>query len=109
MATIETAWRKTDGPAHYHGGEVVIALGDRVELRGWLRKRRGAVTYFPGVSVVHAEMEHGGLYWVGIAVDNGTFTGILIDPDTGCTLEKLVFLERGTVDSLPPLPADDEW
>lgn len=109
MATIETAWRKTDGPAHYHGAEVAVELGDRVEYRGVFRKRRGVVNYVPGISAVHPEMEHGGLHWVGISYDNGIFTGVLVDPDTGCTLERLVFLSRGEGDAIPPLPEDSEW
>lgn len=104
MATIETAWKKSDGPVRYHGGEVTTQLGDRIELRGLFRRRRGVVNYVPGISRAHAEMEHSALYWVGVAFDNGTFTGVLVDPDTGCTLKRLVFVERGSTDSVAPLP-----
>ena len=104
MATVETAWRKTDGPARYDGSQVEVLLGDRVELRGWIRRRQGAVNYVPGISEPHAEMEHNALYWIGIALDGGTFTGMLIDPDTGCVLKKVVFLERGSIDQVPPPP-----
>ena len=104
MATVETAWKKTDGPVRYHGGETTTQLGDRVLLRGWIRRRRGAINYVPGISEAHEEMEHDALYWVGIAVDGGTFTGVLVDPDTGCTLEQLVFLERGSIESVEPIP-----
>ena len=109
MATIETAWRKTDGAACYYAGKVAIELGDRVECRGLFRTRRGCVNYVPGISAVHPEMEHGGLYWVGVSFDNGTFSGILIDPDTGCAQKKLRFVERGKPGNVPPLPADGEW
>jgi hypothetical protein len=73
------------------------------------RKRLGVVNYVPGISAVHPEMEHGGLYWVGITFDNGTFTGVLVDPDMGCTLKKLILLSRGEGDAIPPLPNDSEW
>ena len=104
MATVETAWKKSDGPVHYHGGTVPTLLGDRIELRGWIRRRRGVINYVPGLSPPHAEMEHNALHWVGIALENGTFTGILVDPDTGQVLKKVVFLGRGSIDSLAPLP-----
>lgn len=104
MATVETAWRKSDGPVHYHGGKVATHVGDRVELRGFVRKRRGVVNYVPGISPKHAEMEHDALHWVGVTFDNGTFTGVLVDPDTGCTRKGLVFLGRGSLDSTRSLP-----
>ena len=109
MATFETAWRKTDGPACYHGTKLAIELGDQIEYRGLFRKRRGVVNYVPGISPVHPEMEHDAMYWVGVAFDNGTFTGVLVDPDTGCVRKQLVFLRRGEGASIPPLPEDDEW
>jgi len=104
MATAETAWRKEHGPVRYHGGVTTIRPGDRIEFRGLLRRRRGSVNYVPGLSPPHAEMEHDGLYWVGIAFDAGTFTGVLVDPDTGCTHERLVFVARGSAETVAPLP-----
>jgi hypothetical protein len=93
----------------YFGGEVTAQLGDRIELRGLLRKRRGVLNYVPGLSVPHPEMEHHALHWVGIALDNGTFTGVLVDPETGWTLKQLVFVGRGLMDggaSVPAAPFD---
>lgn len=107
MATVDTAWKKTDGPVRYFGGTVTAQLGDRVALRGVFRKRRGALNYVPGISPPHEEMEHNALYWVGVALENGTFTGVLVNPDTGEILRQVVFLERGSadqVDSIPPAP-----
>lgn len=109
MATVETAWKKTDGPACYYGASTRIALGDRVALRRLFRKRSGVVNYVPGLSPTHSEMEHGGLHWVGVAFDDGTFTGVLVDPDTGCTLKRLIFIERGEEQAFPALPNDGEW
>ncbi|MBL8470282.1 MAG: hypothetical protein JNM98_00660 [Rhodocyclaceae bacterium] len=106
MATIHTAWKKTDGPVRYHGGQPDTRLGDRVEIRGWFRKRRGIVNYVPGISPPHGEMEHNLLYWVGVSFERGDFTGILVDPDTGCVLKKVVFLERGAADAAKPLPPE---
>jgi hypothetical protein len=83
-----------------------VRLGDRVEIRGFFRKRRGVINYVPGISPPHGEMEHDALYWVGISFTGGSFTGILVDPDTGCTLKKIVFLERGATEDATPLPPE---
>jgi hypothetical protein len=106
MATIHTAWKKTDGPVRYHGGQPEVRLGDRVEIRGFFRKRRGVINYVPGISPPHGEMEHNALYWVGISFARGDFTGMLVDPDTGCTQKKIIFLERGAAEDAAPLPPE---
>jgi hypothetical protein len=106
MASIYTAWKKSDGPAKYHGGQTDIRLGDQVELRGLFRKRRGIVYYVPGISELHGEMEHNGLYWVGVSFPNGSFTGIVVDPDSGCLGKKVQFLERGPASAAKPLPSE---
>jgi len=106
VATIHTAWKKTDGPVRYHGAQNQVRLGDRVEMRGLFRKRHGVINYVPGISPVHGEMEHNGLYWVGVSFLDGTFTGIIVDPDTGCIRKKVVFLERGVAETAPPLPPE---
>ena len=104
MAAVETAWKKSDGPVRYFGGEVTAQIGDRIELRGRFRKRRGILNYVPGISVPHPEMEHHALHWVGIALDNGTFTGVLVDPETGWTRKLLVFVGRGSMDGVASVP-----
>lgn len=106
MATIHTAWKKTDGSVRYYGGQIEVNLGDRVEILGFFRRKRGVINYVPGISPLHREMEHNGLYWVGVSFVSGEFTGIPVDPDTGCTLKKLVFLERGAAESATPLPPE---
>ncbi|MGC4073570.1 MAG: hypothetical protein QM760_13850 [Nibricoccus sp.] len=106
MATIHTAWKKTDGPVKYYGGQPEVLLGDRVEIRGFFRKRRGIINYVPGISTPHGEMEHNALFWVGISFSGGEFTGMLVDPDTGCTLKKMAFLERGAEQEATPLPPE---
>lgn len=104
MATVTTAWKKADGPVRYHGSDTNVELGDRIEVRGLLRRRRGIVDYVPGISEPHAEMEFNALHWVGISFDDGTFTGVLVDPDSGCVARKVVFLERGPMDPERRLP-----
>lgn len=109
MATAETAWKKSDGPVRYSCGTREVVLGDRILLKGLLRRRDGSVNYVPGLSHLHSEMEHNSLYWVGIAFDDGTFTGVLVDPDTGRVPKKVIFLERGEGSgprALPEAPFD---
>jgi hypothetical protein len=106
VASIYTAWKKTDGPVRYHGGQTDVRLGDQVEIRGLFRKRRGVINYVPGISAPHGEMEHNALYWVGISFAGGRFTDVLVDPDTGCTLKKVVFLDRGAAEAATPLPPE---
>jgi hypothetical protein len=104
MATYQTAWKKSDGPVRYFQNDREIHLGDRIELRGLLRKRRGSVNYVPGISDPHPELEHNALFWVGVALDNGTYTGAIVDPDTGCTRQQVRFLERGPTDAIASVP-----
>ena len=104
MATLETAWKKSDGVVRYFESDTAVELGDRVMLRGWFRKHNATVNYVPGISEYHPEMEHNALCWVGVALDNGTFTGEIVDPDTGCTRMHVVFFDRGSMKSVEPVP-----
>jgi hypothetical protein len=106
MATIQTAWKKTDAPVKYAGIQTAVRLGDQVELRGLFSKRRGTVNYVPGISPPHSEMEHGGLYWVGVSFANGSFCATLVDPDTGCLKKKISFLIHGAPEAVPPIPPE---
>jgi len=108
MVTAEEAWKKTDGSVRYHESETIVELGDYVKVKGWFRTKKGRVNYVPGKSEYHAEMEHNSLYWVGVAFDNGTETGILVDPETGCVLKSLAFLDRGSSEGVRLL-ADAPW
>jgi hypothetical protein len=90
----------------YYGGSVDVQLGDRVEVRGLFRKRQGIVNYVPGISTTHGEMEHNGLYWVGISFSDESFTGIIVNSDTGCIKKKILFWERGPADAATPLPPE---
>ena len=104
MVTAENAYTKEDGPVSYHLGHTTVELGDYVILRGWLRKKRGVVNYVPGISFPHDEMEHNSLYWIGIQLDKGTFTGVVVEPDTGCVRKKVQFVSRGNAENLTSIP-----
>lgn len=88
----------------YFDGETPVLLGDRVQLRIFLRRRTGQVTYVPGISAVSDEMEHGGLTWVGIQVDNGPTVGKLVDPSSFALQKGICFLGRADLATSPILP-----
>ena len=108
MATIETAWRKEHGPVRYYASDLPVNLGDVVELRVWFKWRRARINYVPGISKANGEMEHNGLFWIGITREDGNFAADIVDPDTGCTRKIVRFLSRGSKDQLPPVP-DEPW
>jgi hypothetical protein len=84
--------------AFYPDGPAALP-GDRVELRVWVklfRKLPGTVVYVPGISKRRGEMEHGGLTWVGIRLDDdGTVVGWFVDPATRRMKKGVRFLGRG--------------
>ena len=67
----------------YFESDTDVQLGDHVRYRSallWWRWKPGRISYVPGVSEIHPEMEHGGLQWVGVSGIDGTFRGILVEP-----------------------------
>jgi hypothetical protein len=81
----------------YFDGSTLVSLGDHVEVRGlilFFLRKKGRVVYVPGISKHNPEMEFNGLSWVGVDFDDGTFSGTLVDPKTGCLQEIVKFLER---------------
>lgn len=85
-----------------------VDLGDVVELRVWFIWRRARISYVPGISKPHGEMEHNGLFWIGIVRDDGRFVADIVDPDTGSTRKIVRFVSRGSADGLPPVP-EEPW
>lgn len=109
MATFQTAWKKSDGPVRYSDRITTVELGDQIKVRTLFGSRCGVITYVPGNSRVNDEMEHGCMHWVGITFEkrnliSGTFSGVLVDPDSGCTLKKLIFIKRGSKENARSFP-----
>lgn len=79
------AAQPSDVAVSYYDG-APVRLGDRVELRVWVRlfrKSAGVVVYVPGISKRRPQMEHSGLVWVGVQLDDGgTVIGSFVDPAT---------------------------
>ena len=90
----------------YHDRTTPVLLGDRVQLRVFLRSRTGQVTYVPGISAINEELEYGGLTWVGIQVDNGPAVGKLVDPGSSSLEKGVRFVGRGTPTHPPIRPSE---
>jgi len=91
---------KTDssGAVFYGDGATQVLPGDHVEMRVWAHlftKESGVVTYVPGISKLHREMEHGGLAWAGIRLGDGTVVGSVVDPNTRRLKKGIKFVCRG--------------
>jgi hypothetical protein len=82
----------------YADGSPVLP-GDHVELRVWVRlfrKVAGTVVYVPGISKRRPQLEHSGLSWVGIRLDDsGTVVGSWVEPDTKRLQKGVKLLGRG--------------
>jgi len=96
-------------PVLYADGVTRVLPGDEVIYKGWFFKRRGRVTYVPGISRKHGEMEHHGLTWVGISREKGGSVGCVVDPNTSRLRRNVVFVQRSsrTDDAITPETAFD--
>jgi len=98
----------------YSGQDVEVLEGDVVEYKPLLlfwKRRRGRVSYVPGISKFHPEMESNGLTWLGVSGDDGTFRGIFIDPETQRVKSDVRFVSRGRDRNyfVPDEIKEDEW
>ena len=87
----------------YSEGEVDVRLGDHVTYKSmyfWRDAQPGRVIYVPGQSPVRAAMEHDGMYWIGVAGDDGTHRRGLIDPVTFQVQPTIRFQRRSEDDAL---------
>ena len=86
-------------PIRYSGSDVEVRFGDHVEYRSmlfWRGWKPGRVSYVPGTSKLHPEMEHDGLQWIGVSGDNGTFRGVLVEPSDRQIQRSVRFLSRSS-------------
>jgi hypothetical protein len=97
----------------YANSAETVELGDHVTYRSmlfWWKWKPGRVSYIPGVSPRHPEMEHDGLTWVGIAGADGTYHPILVEPDSSLLQKTVRFTRRtdgGTLLTPDQIPAED--
>jgi hypothetical protein len=86
----------------YHGTEIEIELGDRVEMSRWIRKPvRGVVCYIPGISSPHSDLEYEGIRQWAIRAEDGAIYPILYEPLRFKPPAKIKFLGRGNEGILP--------
>jgi hypothetical protein len=90
----------TDGGAEpklfYHGTDVDVRLGDRFEMKRFLRKPiRGTVVYMPGVSPPNPGMEWPEFSRWGVQLDDGTMLSWPYLPAQLQPEKRLLFVSRG--------------
>lgn len=93
-------------PVTYHDGKTAVLLGDHVEMRFFFRRTQGRITYVPGLSKPHSEMEFGGLTWVGINLERGWVIKEVVDPESGKLKKGIKFLGRSTTPVRGIKPSD---
>jgi hypothetical protein len=101
-------------PITYATGDPQVELGDHVLYRSiflWWRWKPGRISYVPGRSKRHPEMEHDGLQWVGVSGNDGTFRALVVLPDTQRLQSLIRFLRRTSDDSFlkPDQIPEDQW
>jgi len=97
-------------PFVYAGTDILVRVGDRVTVRSWFglgRKRPGVVSYMPGQSPVHSQMEAPGFSQWAITIDNGHSIIWAYVPAQLRPSRRIKFLERGVLtEQLLPDPDD---
>ncbi|MEN6319553.1 MAG: hypothetical protein ABFD82_12450 [Syntrophaceae bacterium] len=95
-------------PIYYYGGTLEVQLGDEVSARDFLLRKNGRIVYLPGVSKKNRNMEYGGLSWVGIRFQKGTFSGTIVDSATFQLKKSVRFLRRSS-EPVKELEPDEEF
>ncbi|HEX7708964.1 MAG TPA: hypothetical protein VF701_21085 [Thermoanaerobaculia bacterium] len=92
----------------YHGTSDEVRLGDRVRLTRLIRKPvYGTVTYMPGVSPRHREMEWPEFSRWAIELDDGTVMSWPYVPEELQPSKRLQLVRRGDPDYEGLKPADE--
>ena len=89
--------KKDMAAIRYFKSEIELMEGDVVEYRSMLFRwhwKLGRISYVPGVTKFHPEMEHNGLQWVGVSGLDGTFRGVLVEPEMRYIQKSVRFIRR---------------
>lgn len=79
----------------YFGTQEEVRLADRVAIRRLLRKElQGTVTYIPGISPKHGDLEYEDVRQWAITCENGSTYPILYDPDNVQPPKKIRLIGR---------------
>ena len=89
-------------PIKYDDGETIVELGDHVMVRLFLfLKRPGRISYIPGISPLHREMEPDGVRLVGVSFRSGSAGGFWVESSDSRLIKTVKFVAR---DSSPVQP-----
>lgn len=87
----------------YYGTGDEVRLGDFVEVRGWLcLKYRGHVSYIPGISEIHPDLQFDDVRQWAITAENGNVYPILYDPEHFQPPKSIRLVRRGSAEDLRP-------
>ncbi len=76
----------------YYQSDIEVKEGDEITYKAWFfwsKPKKGRISYVPGISKPHSEMEHDGCMWVGVSGEDGTFRGVWVEPEV-CEVKKTV-------------------
>lgn len=83
---------------HYHGTDIEVRLGDRVLIaRLFRRPIPGVVSYIPGVSPKHPELEREVPEWA-VQLEDGTLVSWVYVPAELQPSRRVQFVGRGSTD-----------
>lgn len=86
----------------YFGTNDEVLLGDRVEVRGWILRYKGHVSYIPGISPKHDSLEYDDIKQWAITADDGTVYAMGYYPAQLQPSKKIKLLERGSAKLIQP-------
>lgn len=93
----------------YRGTEIEVRLGDHVTIRSFFgRTTSGIVSYLPGESTPHPQMESDDERQWAITLENGKSLILGYFPDEVFAPKRVRFLRRGPV-KIDALPGADEF
>lgn len=87
----------------YSGTYDEVRLGDRVEVKRWFGRRELChVSYIPGISPPHRELEYDDVRQWAITSDNGSVYPIVYDPESFQPPKKIKLLHRASGSAIRP-------
>ena len=86
--------RASDSPVPKYATGESMSIGDIIEYKSFFRKKKGEVTYVPGISKKDPNLEFDGISMALFRKENGDQSTLTIDPDTNVPCGYFRLLER---------------